>query len=179
MAAGEKRVLPRERIESKIYLIRGERVMLDRDLAELYVVETKQLKRQVRRNADRFPADFMFVLNRSERGSLRCHFGTLKRGQHSKYSSFAFTESGVAMLSSVLNSDRAIQVNIQIMRAFINLRKLMATHEDLRRKVGEMEKKYDHQFSVVFSAIKKLLSPPLKPKRRIGFIPPENLKDAQ
>jgi phage regulator Rha-like protein len=171
MTREEKRLLPQERIERMIHLIRGERVMLDHDLAGLYNVETKQLKRQVRRNADRFPADFVFVLSRSERDSLRCHFGTLKRGQHSKYTSFAFTESGVAMLSSVLNSARAIQVNIQIMRAFIKLRRLMATHEDLRRRIEEMEKKYDHQFTMIFSAIKSLLEPPPKPKRRIGFIP--------
>ncbi|MBI5873814.1 MAG: ORF6N domain-containing protein [Candidatus Omnitrophica bacterium] len=159
-----------ERIETKILFIRGARVMLDRDLAKIYRVETKQLKRAVRRNVGRFPEDFMFELSRDEYRSLRCQFGTLKIGEHSKYLPYAFTQEGVAMLSSVLHSERAIQANIQIMRAFVKLREFMATHENLKKKIEEMEKKYDYQFKIVFDAIKQLLeSPKQEPKKRIGF----------
>ena len=147
-------VVPVESIVSKIVLLRGEKVLLDRDLAELYDVETKQLKRAVRRHGNRFPEDFMFQLTKEEYRSLRSQFGTLKRGAHSKYPPMAFTEQGVAMLSSVLNSDRAIEVNIAIMRAFVKLREMMATHEDLKRKIESMEKKYNEQFRIVFEAIK-------------------------
>ena len=162
-------LVPVERIASKIYLIRDIRVMLDRDLAELYGVETKVLKQAVRRNIKRFPDDFMFELTEDENQALRSQNVTLKRGKHSKYLPFAFTEQGVAMLSSVLNSERAIQVNILIMRAFNKLREMLSTHEDLRRKIEAMEKKYDHQFKVVFDAIKKLIDIKTKPKRKIGF----------
>src|SRR5208282_1389510 len=154
-----KELMPIEIIERKIYLIRGHKVLLDSDLAELYGVEVKQLKRQVRRNINRFPEDFMFQLQKEEYESLRSHFGTLKRGEHAKYLPYAFTEQGVAMLSSVLNSARAIEVNIQIMRAFVKLRELIATHKDLARKLADMEKKYDSQFRVVFDAIRKLMTP--------------------
>jgi hypothetical protein len=164
-----KSVVPMERIEKSILLIRGQKVMLDSDLAELYSVETKQLKRAVRRNINRFPKDFMFRLTKDEYNSLRYQFGTLKRGEHSKYPPMAFTEQGVAMLSSVLNSKRAIEVNILIMRAFVKLREMVSSHKDLLRKVEEMEKKYDHQFQVVFEAIKQLMKEAEKPKRRIGF----------
>ncbi len=140
--------------------------MLDKDLVELYDVETKALKQAVRRNIDRFPADFMFELIKEENLSLRSQNVTLKRGQHSKYLPFAFTEQGVAMLSSVLKSDRAIRVNIQIMRAFTQLRKMLSTHEDLKRKIESMEKKYDEQFQIVFQAIKQLLSEKDKPKKK-------------
>lgn len=144
--------------------------MLDRDLAELYGVETKQLKRAVRRNIDRFPSDFMFELTIKDKNSLRCQFGTLEgKGKHSKYLSMAFTEQGVAMLSSVLNSKRAIQVNIQIIKTFVKLRQMLATHEDLRRKIEDMEAKYDAQFRIVFQAIQQLLSEEEKPKKKIGF----------
>ena len=162
-------LIPKEAIEKKILFIRQEKVMLDSDLAALYAVETKQLKRAVNRNIDRFPEDFMFELTREEYNSLRCHFGTLKKGAHSKYLPYVFTEQGVAMLSSVLNSKRAILVNIHIIRAFVKLRKMLGSHEDLRRKIENMEAKYDYQFKVVFDAIKELLTPPEKPKRRIGF----------
>jgi len=161
--------VPIERIANKIYLIRHIRVMLDRDLAELYGVETRALKQAVRRNIKRFPVDFMFELNEDENQALRSQNVILKRGQHSKYLPFAFTEQGVAMLSSVLNSERAIQVNILIMRAFNKLREMLSTHEDLRRKVEAMEKKYDRQFKVVFDAIKQLIDIESKPKRKIGF----------
>ena len=163
-------MLPIENITSKIYFIRDHKVMLDRDLAELYGVETGQLKRAVRRNVDRFPSDFMFVLTIKENNSLRCQFGTLEgKGKHSKYLPIAFTEQGVAMLSSVLNSKRAIQVNIQIMRVFTKLRKMLATHDDLRQKIEAMENKYDEQFKIVFEAIKQLLKEDEKPKKKIGF----------
>jgi phage regulator Rha-like protein len=171
-----KDLAPVEKITSKIYLIRGQKVMLDRDLSELYGVETRVLKQAVKRNVSRFPSDFMFRLSQEEQESLRSQFVTLKRGQHSKYLSFAFTEQGVAMLSSVLSSERAVQVNIQIMRAFTKLRQVLATHEDLRRKIEEMEQKYDQQFQVVFDAIKHLLEAEEKPKPKIGFTVKERVK---
>jgi len=144
--------------------------MLDKNLSVLYGVETKMLNRAVKRNIERFPDDFMFQLTKKEYTELlRCQFGTLKRGQHSKYLPYAFTENGVAMLSSVLNSKRAIQVNIQIMRTFTKIREMLATHKELRRKIEEMEKKYDHQFKVVFDVIKQLMTPLEKSKKRIGF----------
>ncbi|MBL7157283.1 MAG: ORF6N domain-containing protein [Candidatus Omnitrophica bacterium] len=161
--------VPHKTIESKILLLRGEKGMLDSDLALLYNVETKQLKRAVNRNIERFPDDFMFKLTGEEYLALRRHFGTLKRGTHAKYLPYAFTEQGVAMLSSVLNSKRAILVNIQIVRTFTKLRKMLLIHEDLRRKIETMERKYDKQFKVVFDAIRQLLTPLEKPKRRIGF----------
>ena len=162
-------LIPIEVIKERIFFIRGERVMIDRDLAELYGVETKQLKRQVRRNIDRFPEDFMFELTKEEYDVLRRQFGTLKRGRHAKYPPLAFTEQGVAMLSSVLNSNRAIQVNIAIMRTFTRLRKMIATHAELKKKIEEMEEKYDKQFRVVFEALRQLLEADEKPKRKIGF----------
>jgi phage regulator Rha-like protein len=159
-----------EVIERRILLIRGQRVMLDSHLAELYGVETKALKRAVKRNRDRFPADFMLELTKEEIDGLRYQFGTLKRGAHVKYAPFAFTEQGVAMLSSVLSSKRAVQVNIEIMRAFVRLREILATHKDLARKLEELEKKYDEKFRVVFEAIRQLMAlPESPPKRRIGF----------
>lgn len=164
-----KQLIPQEIIESKILLIRGKKVMLDSHLANLYQVETKYLKRAVKRNAMRFPGDFMFQLTRAEAVSSRCQIGTLKRGQNIKFLPCVFTEQGVAMLSSVLNSKRAILVNIQIMRTFTKLREMLQSHAHLRRKIEEMEATYDHQFQIVFKAIKKLLTPPAKSKRRIGF----------
>ena len=167
----QNNLLPIERIESKIYLVRGKKVMFDKDLAGLYEVETKMLNRAVRRNIDRFPEDFMFQLNKQEikLWSLRSQFGTLKRGQHVKYAPLVFTEQGVAMLSSVLHSQQAIQVNIQIMRTFTKLREMLATNKELREKIEKLERKYDQQFRVVFEAIKKLLSAEEKPKAKIGF----------
>ena len=161
--------IPVERIEKAILLIRGEKVILDRTLAELYGVETKQLKRAVRRNIKRFPSDFMFELTKEEYDSLRYQFGTLKRGQHSKYMPLAFTEQGVAMLSSVLNSRRAIEVNILIMRAFVRLRWMISSHKELLRKLEDMERKYDEQFRVIFEAIRQLMTPPEPPRSKIGF----------
>jgi len=139
-------------IERKIYLVRGQKMMLDSDLAELYGVEVRQLKRQVRRNIDRFPSDFMFQLSKDEYDALRRHFGTLKRGAHSKYLPYVFTEQGVAMLSSVLSSKKAVQVNILIMRAFVKLREMIASHKELTKRLDEMEQKYDSQFKSVFDA---------------------------
>ena len=167
-----KALVPPEVIVTKIIFLRGEKVLLDRDLAELYGVETKQLKRAVRRNLPRFPSDFMFELTREEYNSLRSQFGTLKRGAHSKYLPFAFTEQGVAMLSSVLNSDRAIEVNIAIMRAFVQLRKMIASNEELARKLEELEKrleKHDEDIGLIFEAIRELMSPPDTPPKKIGF----------
>ena len=159
-----------EQIERVIVLIRGHKVMLDRDLAELYGVEVKQLKRQVKRNQDRFPADFMFELSKGEYNALRSQFGTLKRGEHSKYLPYAFTEQGVAMLSSVLRSTRAVQVNIEIIRTFVRLRQILASNAQLARKLDALEKKYDAQFKVVFEAIRELMRPPTPKRRKIGFL---------
>jgi len=160
-----------EVIASKILFLRGKRVMLDKDLAKLYGVETKHLNRQVRRNLERFPADFLIRLTREEYNEiLRCQFGTLETGKYSKYLPYAFTEQGVAMLSSVLNSKKAILVNIQIMRAFTQLRRMLLTNKDLKRKIEKMERRYDKQFTIVFQAIKQLLGPPAaKEKKIIGF----------
>ena len=159
-------LVPIELIASKIYLIRGIKVILDRDLAELYGVETKVLKQAVRRNIDRFPVDFMFEMTEMEFEDWRSQFVTSKSDKMGlRYKPMAFTEQGVAMLSSVLKSNRAIHVNIQIMRAFTQLRKMLSTHKDLKRKIESMEKKYDEQFQIVFEAIKQLLSEEDKPKK--------------
>jgi hypothetical protein len=190
-----------ERIESRIYLIRGAKVMLSTHLAELYEVAPRVLLQAIKRNLKRFPEDFMFQLTWDESNllksqsvtlkeksthNLRAHRGALikqaepdsrsqivilNRGKNIKYLPYAFTEQGVAMLSSVLRSDRAIYVNIEIMRAFVRLRHMLATHTDLARKLTSLEKKYDAQFKVVFDAIRELMRPPaLKTKRKIGFI---------
>jgi len=165
----EKTLVSYEAIADKIILIRGRKVIRDRDLAKLYGVETKQLTRQVRRNIDRFPDDFMFQLTKEEDDSLRCQFGTLKRGKHSKYLPYVFTEQGIAMLSSVLKSKLAIKVNIQIMRTFVRINTMLISHKDLQRKIETMEKKYDQQFRVIFETIKQLIKEEEKPKANIGF----------
>ena len=164
------RLIPSERIESKILSLRSKRVMLDRDLAALYGVETRKLNQQVKRNIKRFPEDFMFRLNKREFKILKSHFVTSSWGGVRKLP-YAFTEQGVAMLSSVLNSDRAIQVNIQIMRTFTKLREMLLTHADLRRKIEAMERKYDKRFRIVFEALKGLIEPPTKKMKEIGFKP--------
>ncbi|MBI4995249.1 ORF6N domain-containing protein [Candidatus Peregrinibacteria bacterium] len=163
--------MPEERIESKILYLRRKKVMLDSSLAVLYDVETKVLNQAVRRNIKRFPGDFMFRLNKFEMKILRSQIVTLKKGhgQHKKYLPYAFTEQGVAMLSSVLNSERAIKVNIQIMRTFTRLREMLATHRELKEKIEKLEKKYDKKFAVVFEVMRKLLAPEEKPKPPIGF----------
>ena len=146
--------------------------MLDTDLAELYQVLAKVLNQAVKRNRSRFPEDFMFQLTVEEVDSLRSHFVTLKlgRGQHRKYLPFAFTEQGVAMLSGVLRSNRAVQVNVEIMRAFVRLRQMLASNAELARKLDALERKYDTQFKVVFDAIRQLMAPPDAKKRKIGFL---------
>ena len=161
-------MLPVESIANKIYFIRDHKVMLDRDLAELYGVKTKALKQSVSRNIDRFPDGFMFVLTNQELRNLRSQIVTSSWGG-TRYLPMAFTEHGVAMLSSVLNSKRAIQVNIQIIKTFVKLRQMLATHDDLRKKIEDMEAKYDKQFQVVFEAIKQLISEEKKPQNKIGF----------
>jgi len=159
-----------ERIEKAIYLIRGEKVMLDRDLASLYEVETGALNRAVKRNLQRFPADFMFQLTTEEADSLRCQIGISKRGRGGRrFLPYVFTEQGVAMLSSVLNSERAILVNIEIMRAFVKLRQMLASNAELSRRLGELESRYDKQFSVVFDAIRRLMATPARGRKEIGF----------
>jgi len=169
--ASEPSLVPVERIEKAILLIRGKKVMLDADLASLYGVETRVLVQAVRRNLGRFPEDFMFQLCKEEVDFLRSQIVTLKRGrgQHTKYLPYAFTEQGVAMLSSVLRSPRAIQVNIEIMRAFVRLRQMLASHAELARKLDALEQKYDVQFKAVFDAIRQLMVPPEPKRRPIGF----------
>lgn len=174
--------IPAERVERRILSIRGQKVMLDADLAELYEIPTKVLNQAVKRNTERFPHDFMFQLTRKESETLKDYFDpdalrsqivTSKAGRGGRrYLPLAFTEQGVAMLSSVLRSPRAVQVNIAIMRAFVKLREMLASHRDLARRLDEMEGKYDAQFKVVFDAIRQLMTPPEKPRHRIGFNPP-------
>lgn len=166
----DPRPLVAEAIAGRIVMLRGERVLLDADLAELYGVETKLLNRAVKRNRDRFPDDFMFQLTGEEAGNLRYQNGTSSWGGR-RYLPQAFTEQGVAMLSSVLHSKRAVRVNIEIMRAFVRLRRIIATHADLAHQLAALEKKYDAQFKSVFDAIRELMTPPEPPrKRRIGFV---------
>ena len=157
-----------KRIEQAILLIHGQKVLLDRDLADLYGVETRVLNQAVRRNIKRFPEDFMFELTRDEIQRISQIVTSSPQIKYSKRV-HAFTEQGVAMLSTVLNSDRAIQVNIEIMRAFVRLRQMLAAHKDLKRKLAALEKKYDEQFKIVFEAIHKLMTPPEKPRKKIGL----------
>ncbi|MBL7197085.1 MAG: ORF6N domain-containing protein [Candidatus Omnitrophica bacterium] len=161
-----------EKIENKIFQIRGKKVMLDKDLAELYGVPTKVLNQAVKRNKKRFPTDFMFQLTWEEAKSLRSQIVTLKRGGHRKYRPYIFTEQGVAMLSSVLVSERAILVNIAIMRVFVKLRQILFTHKELAYKLSQLERKsekHDIEIRSIFEAIRQLMAVPDKPKRRIGF----------
>ena len=155
-------------LSQKIEGVRGHKVMLDLDLARLYAVETKILNKAVKRNIARFPDDFMFELSEEEFASLRFQFGTSRWGGR-RYRPYAFTEQGVAMLSSVLRSGRAVNVNIEIMRAFVRLRAMLSSHEDLARMLAALEKKYDAQFKVVFDAIRELMTPPQPKRRPIGF----------
>ncbi len=165
--------IPIETVERRILSIRGQKVMLSIDLAELYQVEPRVLVQAVKRNHERFPADFMFPLTRLEYANLKSHFVISSWGGARRATPYAFTEQGVAMLSSVLRSPRAVQVNIAIMRAFVKLREILATHRDLAQRLDEIESKYDSQFKVVFDAIRGLMMPPEKPRRRIGFGAPE------
>lgn len=162
---------PSGSIERSILLLRGHKILLDVHLAALYGVTTKRLNEQVRRNRSRFPADFMFQLNPEEVASLRSQTATSNRGRGGRrYAPYAFTEQGVAMLSTVLNSERAIQVNIEIMRTFVRLRQMLASNAELARKLADLEKKYDAQFKVVFDAIRQLMAAPEPKKRKIGFL---------
>ena len=160
-----------EVVKRKIYLVRGHKVMADSDLAEMYGVETKNLNKAVKRNVNRFPSDFMFQLTAEEAAALRFQNGTStlpgKGGR--RYNPYVFTEQGVAMLSSILNSDRAVQVNIAIMRAFVQMRELAISNRAMTRRLDELEKKYDSQFRIVFDAIREMMEPQAKRIRKIGF----------
>jgi hypothetical protein len=171
MSKEKKLIVPDEVVMNKIYLIRGQKVMLDMDLAELYAVETKQLKRAVRRNGVRFPDDFMFELNKEELEILRSQIGTSSWGGV-RYAPMAFTEQGVAMLSSVLNSERAVLVNIHIIRVFTRMREMLLTHKDILLKLEQLERKgiqQDDDIKLIFEYLKELLNPPSEPMRKIGF----------
>ncbi len=188
----EASLIPVRRIERKILLLRGEKVMLDRDLAELYGVETKVLNQAVKRNVDRFPADFMFQLSKEEAALIsrsqfvtldgetgeiasknmrnpRSQIVTLESGQNLKYRPYAFTEQGVGMLSGVLSSPRAVQTHVAIIRAFVQLRQMLASNAGLARKLESLEKKYDAKFRIVFDAIREMMDEKKKPRREIGF----------
>jgi hypothetical protein len=163
-------LIPSDRIERAILLVRGEKVMLDADLATLYGVSVKALVQAVKRNLDRFPGDFMYQLTDQEFTDLRSQFVTSKTGRGGRrYAPYAFTENGVAMLSSVLRSKRAIAVNIEIMRTFTRLRALLASHKELSRRLDDLERKYDKQFGSVFDAIRKLMTPPTKQQPAMGY----------
>jgi hypothetical protein len=169
------KILTHEQISGRIFIIRGHRVMLDSDLAELYGVSTKRLNEQVRRNIRRFPEDFMFQLTNSEKEILRSQFATLKnlsRGGHRKYNPYVFTEQGVAMLSGVLKSDRAVDVNVAIMRAFVRLRQVLSAHKELSAKLDQLERKtekHDEEIQAIFTAIRQLMKPVEPSRRKIGF----------
>jgi phage regulator Rha-like protein len=165
----KERLIPLEHIANKIFWIRGKKVMMDRDLSALYGVETKVLNQAVKRNLERFPEDFMFQLTGEEAIDLRSQIVTLKRGQHRKYLPFVFTEHGVAMLSSVLKSKKAIEINIFIVRSFIRLREILSTHKDLVEKIEKIERKYDRQFKLIFDVMQRVLDDGKQPKIIIGF----------
>ncbi len=162
-------IVPEEVIQSKIMIIRGRKVILDKDIAALYLVKPIVLRQQIKRNLDRFPEDFMFSLTEEEIELMVSQFVIPPKKYFGGSLPYVFTEQGIAMLSSVLTSPRAVQVNIQIMRTFAKLREIMSTHSDLRKKIEEMEKKYDYNFKVVFDAIKQLITSPEKSQKRIGF----------
>lgn len=163
-------IVPVEVIEKKILIIRGHKVMLDKDLAVLYGVKPIRLREQVKRNIKRFPDDFMLQLNEEEIDFMVSHFAIPSRKHLGGYKPYVFTEQGVAMLATVLNSERAIQVNIEIMRTFVRLRQMLVSNAALARKLNVIEKKYDAQFKVVFDAIRQLMTPPVTPKRKVGFL---------
>jgi hypothetical protein len=164
-----KSLVPSESIEKTIFLLRGQKVLLSIHLAELYQVEPRMLIQAVKRNIERFPKDFMFQLTKEEFNNLKSQIVISSWGGLRRAAPYAFTEQGVAMLSSVLNSSRAIQVNIEIMRAFVRLRQMLASNANLERRLNELEKKYDAQFRVVFDAIRQLMAAPEKPPKKIGF----------
>ena len=165
-----KSIVPSENIINKIYVFRDQKVMLDRDLAKLYGVETRRLKEQVRRNINRFPETFMFELSKKEHQLLRSQFATLKRGRHSKYPPFVFTEHGILMLSSVLNSEIAINMSVQIIETFVQLRKIANNYEEIMQKIQQMESQYNSQFDEIYEALQQLLSKPKEnPRPQIGY----------
>ena len=166
---GQMSLVPVERIERAILLIRGEKVMLDIDLAAIYDVTTKRLNEQVKRNLNRFPPDFMFQLTAAEKAEVVANCDHLIRLRFSSHLPYAFTEHGALMLANVLNSERAAQTSVMVVRAFVRLRQMLASNAELARKLAALENKYDAQFKVVFDAIRQLMSPPAKPKREIGF----------
>ena len=169
---GKKALVVAESIEAKILFIRGQKVMLDADLAELYGVETKRLNEQVRRNSERFPEDFVFQLTDEEKAGVVANCDHLARLKYSSSMPYAFTEHGAIMAASVLNSPRAVEASVQVVRAFVRLRQMLASNVELSRKLSALEKKYDNQFRVVFDAIRELMAP-LEPKKKrpIGFAP--------
>jgi phage regulator Rha-like protein len=171
VAKSKRAAIALDQIERSILVIRGQKVMLDSDLAALYGVETKRLLQAVKRNRSRFPDDFAYQRTTKEVANLRSQFVTSSSSHHGgrRYAPFVFTEQGVAMLSSVLRSPRAVQVNIEIMRAFVRLREILASHKDLSRRLDELEQKYDKQFAVVFDAIRQLMTPPTKEQREMGY----------
>jgi len=172
MAKKTNSLIPVERIQRAILLIRGQKVLLDADLAELYGVETKALVRAVKRNSERFPADFMFQLSAEEFEDLRCQIGTSSSWGGRRYAPYAFTEQGVAMLSSVLRSPRAAAVNVEIMRAFVRLREILGSHVDLARRLDELERRFrehDEQFAVVFDALRQLMATPQTKPPELGY----------
>lgn len=167
-----KEIVPIERIEKSIRWIRGQKVLLDFDLAALYGVQTKNLNKAVKRNAERFPADFMFQLTPGEVRSLRFQFGTSKARVGLRYRPYAFAEKGVAMLSSILKSDRAIRVNVAIMRTFVKLRQTLESNRELAQKFSELEQRvgvHDDEIAAILEAIRQLMAPPEKARREIGF----------
>jgi hypothetical protein len=164
----DQSLVPMERIERKILLLRGHKVMLDADLAELYDVETGRLMEAVKRNLSRFPDDFMFQMSQEEVANLKSQIAISSWGGR-RTRPYVFTEQGVSMLSSVLRSQRAVAVNVEIMRTFVRLRRMISSHEDLSRRLDELEQKYNGQFAQVFEAIRQLMLPPAKKKNPIGF----------
>jgi hypothetical protein len=164
-------IVPVERIERAILLIRDQKVMLDSDLAALYGVTTKRLNQQVKRNRDRFPEDFMFQLTAEEKAEVVANCDHLQKLKYSPTLPYAFTEHGAVMLASVLNTPIAVAASIQVVRAFVRMRYILATHEELARRLDELEKKYDRQFAVVFDAIRQLMTPPEIKRKPIGFLP--------
>jgi len=166
---GQTSLIPVERIERAILLIRGEKVMLDIDLAAIYDVTTKRLNEQVKRNLNRFPPDFMFQLTAAEKAEVVANCDHLIRLRYSSHLPYAFTEHGALMLANVLNSERAARTSVQVVRAFVRLRQMLASNAELARKLAALENKYDAQFKVVFDAIRQLMSPPEPKRREIGF----------
>ncbi len=165
----KEEIIPTEIIEQRIFVIRKQRVMIDRDLADLYDIETKYLNRQVKRNSSRFPSEFMFQLSGEEKKELVSNCPRFETMKHSVKLPYAFTENGVAMLATVLNSERAIKMSIFIIKTFVKLREYLSTHKELEKKISDMEAKYDKQFQVVFEALKQLIRKENEPREPVGF----------